>query len=411
MWSCILVFELVISSVRRCISRTCSSSVWKPRRQSPREATLLALARRQDKPVAADAAGGRFYGRNLQWTGPPAAARALLHTRAERGHLRCAQSDEPLAHPPLVLLQERSENRAGSVIEAVRDRAVSSNYRYHDGEAQHYFRAAIKWASALLGGLDLGGRSRLTERRTRPPRNRQLLAVGKSIRAHPDPPSDIPRRRGRRQSLSGAPLPLGTAPLPRNPLRKCPPAVGVSNAERVVRGTLCGSPLKNHSNSGGPGATSSLWTSPSHTRHSCSGYRSRRDRAVGGGGSGPTPLSGKGELVFAVNDDVYGDNEGHFEVAVSYTTTAVTRTCWPGWGYGDTTTSTAFRQVSPTSRLRPAASQPTHGHSDEHGNSQENRNSKNKSEIRKRGEAATSGAAPTDSVALPCATNSPPSPR
>ena len=29
MWSCILVFELVISSVRRCIARTCSSSVWK----------------------------------------------------------------------------------------------------------------------------------------------------------------------------------------------------------------------------------------------------------------------------------------------------------------------------------------------------------------------------------------------
>jgi hypothetical protein len=45
-------------------------------------------------------------------------------------------------------------------------------------------------------------------------------------------------------------------------------------------------------------------------------------------GSGPTTLSGTGELVFAVNDDLFSDNAGSFTVTVSYA-------CWPGWGYGD----------------------------------------------------------------------------
>lgn len=45
-------------------------------------------------------------------------------------------------------------------------------------------------------------------------------------------------------------------------------------------------------------------------------------------GSGPTTLSGSGALVFAVNDDLFGDNRGSFSVTVSYS-------CWPGWGYGD----------------------------------------------------------------------------
>ena len=54
---------------------------------------------------------------------------------------------------------------------------------------------------------------------------------------------------------------------------------------------------------------------------------------VGGGpwvqiGTGPTRLSGTGELVFAVNDDLLADNSGSFTVTVSYS-------CWPGWGYGD----------------------------------------------------------------------------
>jgi hypothetical protein len=45
-------------------------------------------------------------------------------------------------------------------------------------------------------------------------------------------------------------------------------------------------------------------------------------------GSGPTKLSGTGELVFAVNDNYLADNTGSFTVTVSYS-------CWPGWGYGD----------------------------------------------------------------------------
>jgi hypothetical protein len=45
-------------------------------------------------------------------------------------------------------------------------------------------------------------------------------------------------------------------------------------------------------------------------------------------GDGPTTLSGTGELVFAVNDDLFWDNAGSFTVTVSYS-------CWPGWGYGD----------------------------------------------------------------------------
>jgi hypothetical protein len=45
-------------------------------------------------------------------------------------------------------------------------------------------------------------------------------------------------------------------------------------------------------------------------------------------GAGPTKLSGTGELVFAVNDDLLVDNAGSFAVTVSYS-------CWPGWGYGD----------------------------------------------------------------------------
>jgi hypothetical protein len=44
-------------------------------------------------------------------------------------------------------------------------------------------------------------------------------------------------------------------------------------------------------------------------------------------GSGST-LTGTGTLVFAVNDDLFGDNAGSFTVTVSYS-------CWPGWGYGD----------------------------------------------------------------------------
>lgn len=45
-------------------------------------------------------------------------------------------------------------------------------------------------------------------------------------------------------------------------------------------------------------------------------------------GTGPKTLTGTGELVFAVNDDLFADNAGSFTATVSYS-------CWPGWGYGD----------------------------------------------------------------------------
>ena len=55
-------------------------------------------------------------------------------------------------------------------------------------------------------------------------------------------------------------------------------------------------------------------------------------------GSGPTTLSGSGVLVFAVNDDLFGDNTGSFTVTVSSTSSrsSTSDTCYPGYGYGDT---------------------------------------------------------------------------
>lgn len=48
-------------------------------------------------------------------------------------------------------------------------------------------------------------------------------------------------------------------------------------------------------------------------------------------GSGPMTLSGRGVLVFAVNDTWFPDNTGSFTVTLS-----VSYACYPGWGYGDT---------------------------------------------------------------------------
>jgi PA-IL-like protein len=96
-------------------------------------------------------------------------------------------------------------------------------------------------------------------------------------------------------------------------------------------------------------------------------------------GSGPTTLSGKGELVLAVNDIYYPDNTGSYVVNVSYKASGVSRTCWPGWGNGDTNhehcgpPGLANKPPPPNQ-----GSQPTHGTSGEHGNSQENGNSKSK---------------------------------
>jgi hypothetical protein len=100
-------------------------------------------------------------------------------------------------------------------------------------------------------------------------------------------------------------------------------------------------------------------------------------------GSGPTKLSGSGVLVFAVNDDWFSDNTGSFTATVSYKAGAVSRTCWPGWGWGDDN----HEHCGPPGQEKKTgqSSQPTQGSSnehgkseDEHGNSQENGNSKNK---------------------------------
>lgn len=52
-------------------------------------------------------------------------------------------------------------------------------------------------------------------------------------------------------------------------------------------------------------------------------------------GSGPTTLSGSGVLEFAVNDDLFTDNTGSFTVTVSYSSSSVPDSCYPGYGYGD----------------------------------------------------------------------------
>ncbi len=79
-------------------------------------------------------------------------------------------------------------------------------------------------------------------------------------------------------------------------------------------------------------------------------------------GSGAT-LSGKGELVFAVNDDYFPDNTGSFEVTVSYEESGVTRTCWPGWGWGDDN----HQHCGPPG----LADKPEQGSSNNHGKSEE----------------------------------------
>ena len=100
---------------------------------------------------------------------------------------------------------------------------------------------------------------------------------------------------------------------------------------------------------------------------------------VGGGqwvqvGSGPTKLSGIGELVFAVNDDLFGDNTGGFVVTVSYNESGVSRTCWPGWGWGDLN---HVHCGPPGQENKTGQSSDQHrGSSDEHGKSEGNGNSK-----------------------------------
>lgn len=54
---------------------------------------------------------------------------------------------------------------------------------------------------------------------------------------------------------------------------------------------------------------------------------------VGGGslqfvGTGPTQLTGSGEVVFYVNDTFFGDNSGSWNIEITYD-------CYPGYGFGD----------------------------------------------------------------------------
>jgi hypothetical protein len=93
-------------------------------------------------------------------------------------------------------------------------------------------------------------------------------------------------------------------------------------------------------------------------------------------GGGPTTFSGQGELVFAVNDfhELFGDNTGGFTVTMSHKRGGVTRTCWPGWGWGD---QNHEHCGPPGVANKPGeSSQPTQGSSNEHGKSDEKGKSK-----------------------------------
>ena len=93
-------------------------------------------------------------------------------------------------------------------------------------------------------------------------------------------------------------------------------------------------------------------------------------------GSGPTTLSGQGELVFAVNDlhELFGDNTGGFTVTMSQKGGGVTRTCWPGWGWGDEN----HEHCGPPGQANKPeeSSQSTQGSSNEQGKSDEKGKSK-----------------------------------
>ena len=76
--------------------------------------------------------------------------------------------------------------------------------------------------------------------------------------------------------------------------------------------------------------------------------RPRRKRAVGAGRQRADELSGKGELVFAVNDDLFDDNTGGFMVTVSTINPACRARAGQAGATGTTsTTSIAGRQGSP----------------------------------------------------------------
>ena len=87
-------------------------------------------------------------------------------------------------------------------------------------------------------------------------------------------------------------------------------------------------------------------------------------------GSGPTTLSGRGVLVFAVNDNWFPDNSGSFEVTVS-----VSHACKPGWGHGDKNHTHCGPPGLANKPSSPGhSSGATRGSSGEHSNSQGNSN-------------------------------------
>jgi hypothetical protein len=93
-----------------------------------------------------DSRGNPHPGHN---TPPPLAHPSPLHPILQRF---VGQSCEALPHPPLVLLRERSEDRVGGEIQAVRDGAIGCGDGYEDRERQGPVRQAIE----LL--LDFAGR-------------------------------------------------------------------------------------------------------------------------------------------------------------------------------------------------------------------------------------------------------------
>ena len=81
------------------------------------EATLLAAEWPLDERLAeTDTAGGRFFGRNLQRTGPPAAVDTHSHIRQELSTVRESQrsfsSARPSAWPPASTGSNRSPCRS-----------------------------------------------------------------------------------------------------------------------------------------------------------------------------------------------------------------------------------------------------------------------------------------------------------
>ena len=71
--------------------------------------------------------------------------------------------------------------------------------------------------------------------------------------------------------------------------------------------------------------------------------------------------------MLAVNAIYFPDNSGFFLVSVSYKKSGVSRTCWPGWGWGDDN----HNHCGPPGQEKKTgqSSQPTHSAPNEQGKS------------------------------------------